>query len=191
MSGKSIRTVTNVSLAELVRAYLAPGGSGPRLDVYLGLFQKCSLREAIQLAGYDEDENIHPHQRRLGRHILTLAERALLKSFEAVRACRSFDELHELVASCTRHIDRFGVLARYDIALRIGAQVGVWPERVYLHAGAKVGCKKLGIACRGKTIEPADLPGPIGRLPPHNAENFLCVYKGGFGGVRRVRKSGC
>ena len=135
------------SLADLVRRYPAAGGAGPRLDDYLNSFRTCSLAEEIERAGFN-GENVHPHQRRLGRKKLAQAAKALLKKIDAVQTCRSFEELHELVTNCTRHIDRFGALARYDVALRIGANLGLWPELIYLHAGTKVGCKKLGIQRR-------------------------------------------
>jgi len=190
MSGKRRPTSEGDSLADLVREYLGRKGSGPRLDAYLDTFRKCSLAEAIERAGY-VGENVHPHQRRLGRKKLAQAAKALLKKLDVVQKCRSFEELHELVGSCTRHIDRFGALARYDVALRIGAHLGVWPELIYLHAGTAVGCKKLGIPCQGKTVEPEELPAPIRRLGAYHAENFLCIYKGGFGCVGRVRRSSC
>ncbi len=95
----------------------------------------------------------------------------------------TFEELHQLVADCTKHIDRFGVLARYDISLRIGANLGIWPEIVYLHAGTKKGCKKLGVPFKGKTVEMSALPKPVQRLKPHHADNFLCIYKGSFGSI--------
>ena len=179
MSGKRPHTRKGDSLADLVRRYLAASGAGPRLDDYLDSFRTCSTAEAIERAGFD-GENVHPHQRRLGRKILAQAARALRRKIDAVRACGHFEELHGLVTSCTQRIDRFGALARYDVALRIGAHLGVWPELIYQHAGTKVGCKKLGVRCEGKTVEPAELPAPIRRLKPHHAENFLCIYKSGF-----------
>jgi hypothetical protein len=171
----------------MVREYLSPGGSGPGLDAYLETFRGRSLAQAIERAGY-HGEYVHPHQRRLGKRKLARGADALIKRIDEVEGCRTFDELHQLVADCTKPIRGFGVLARYDVALRIGANLGMWPERVYLHAGTKVGCRKLGVLCPGKTIELAELPKSIRQLAPHHAENLLCVYKSAFGEMGRATR---
>jgi hypothetical protein len=79
-----------------------------------------------------------------------------LRNIEEVKTCKSFDELLRLIERCTKHIPRFGALARYDFALRIGTKRGLWPECVYLHAGTRKGCKKLEVAARGKTVTVVD-----------------------------------
>jgi hypothetical protein len=180
MSGKKPRSSSG-SLNDLVTQYLLD--HGPKLDAYLKFFAKPTLllSDAIERSGLTIDGKVHDHQRLVGRKKLEQVSKALLKNIDTLKACRSFEELHQLVSDCTRHIDRFGVLARYDISLRIGANLGLRPEIVHLHAGSKKGCKKLGVQIKGKTVEMSSLPKPIQRLKPHHAENFLCIYKDGFG----------
>lgn len=190
-------TIDDDHLAELVQAYLANQGHGPLLDDYLASFTQRSLPEAIEHAGFRFDGKVHGHQRLVGKEKLRQASQALLRAIKGIEACESFEDLHDFVAECTQHIEGFGILAKYDFALRIGAKLGVWPDVVYLHAGAKGGCKALGVKIAGKTVKMADLPKPIQKLQPHHAENFLCIYKEDFVGAPSKpkgclpRRSGC
>jgi hypothetical protein len=70
-----------------------------------------------------------------------------------------------------------GELVVYDTALRIGARFGLEPEKVYVHRGTRDGVRKLGLDARRETIEMDELPAPIRRLTPREAEDFLCIYK--------------
>jgi hypothetical protein len=53
-----------------------------------------------------------------------------------------------------------GELYVYDTALRIGAKLGVFPEKVYLHAGARIGVRNLGRDARKTALRIASLPRP-------------------------------
>ena len=55
-----------------------------------------------------------------------------------------FNALHHAVVAATRGTVRFGTLTRNDVALRIGAWLGLEPKKVYLRAGAVVGARSLG-----------------------------------------------
>ena len=90
-------------------------------------------------------------------------------------ACRSFDDLHRTVHDRIGGIHRIGELAVYDISCRIGAFVGLSPNRVYLHAGTRKGAQALGL--RGATVHKNDLPPEFGRLSPAEIEDCLCIYK--------------
>lgn len=183
MTGKKSLNRNGTSLDALVQQYVVTKEHGPALDAYLKFFKKRTLVEAIERAGFSIDGKVHGHQRRVGKEKLERASKALFKNIDKLEACRSFEELHELIADCTKHIHPFGVLARYDISLRIGANLGLWPEIVYLHAGTKKGCKKLGVKFKRTTVEMSALPKAVQRLKPYHAENFLCIYKDGFGRV--------
>ena len=71
-------------------------------------------------------------------------------------------------------IHGIGELAVYDIACRIGAFLGLSPERVYLHAGTREGARALGL--RGASVRKMDLPRAFGRLSPGEIEDCLCIY---------------
>jgi hypothetical protein len=59
-----------------------------------------------------------------------------------------------------------GELYVYDTALRIGAKLGVFPEKVYLHAGTRIGVRNLGLDARRTALRMASLPRALRRLKP-------------------------
>ena len=115
----------------------------------------------------------HPHQRRIPGDALRNAADAL--TAQAIPACRSFDDLHRTVHDRIGGIHRIGELAVYDIACRIGAFLGLSPDRVYLHAGTREGARALGL--RGATVHKNRLPPEFRRLSPAEIEDCLCIYK--------------
>lgn len=163
----------------------------PRISEYLDYFHGLeSLEHAIHFACHGREGKIHDHQRRVGKTILEQARQRLQESADEIRACRSFDVLIRLVEELTLGIDRFGVLAVYDTSLRLGAHLGKWPELVYLHAGTKKGCRALGVAANGRSVELGALPEPLQSLEPYQAEDFLCVFKDELSGISGKPK-GC
>lgn len=169
-------TKAKKSLSKLVSIYRKQ--FAPRIAEYLGYFEKLeSLDDAIRFGCLGKGGKIHGHQRRVGRAILTKASKKLLRHADALEACESFDDLLNCVKAATKRIERFGVLAVYDTSLRIGAKLSRWPEVVYLHAGTKKGCKALGVKGINGIVEMADLPTPVRKLEPYQAEDFLCIFK--------------
>jgi hypothetical protein len=128
----------------------------------------------------------HPHQRRIPAPSLEESRRRLLKNLSLVRSTKPFEELIELIDHLIRPLDRVGELVVYDTALRIGARFGCEPEKVYVHRGTRDGIRKLGLDSRRETIEMDELPAPIRKLRPREAEDFLCVYKDDFGTLREL-----
>jgi hypothetical protein len=98
--------------------------------------------------------------------------------------CESFDELLILVEAATAKIRRFGELAAYDTALRIGAWLKLSPELVYLHAGTRMGAMRLGLGRGKRYIALGDLPIELGELSADQAEDLLCIFKGHFLSMR-------
>lgn len=71
-----------------------------------------------------------------------------------------------------------GELAVYDIATRVGAFLGLAPDKVYLHAGTAEGARVFGV--RSKPWLPVErevFPKPLANLPAADIENLLCIYK--------------
>lgn len=124
------------------------------------------------------NENKHSHQRRLKVEILEQVRDKLLEEVEKIKKCTSFEELIEIVEECKE--SGFGELAIYDTALRIGSNINIYPEKVYLHAGTKKGAKELGLKISNKVIEFSDLPEELKGLKPYEVEDFLCIYKDKF-----------
>lgn len=174
--------MSQTSLSTLVAIYRRK--HGPRIATYLGYFTKLqSLEEAIRFACHGKDGKIHGHQHLVGKEKLEQARKVLQRHADEITACKSFDDLLTLVEDRTSSIDRFGVLAVYDTSLRLGAHLDLWPEVVYLHAGTKKGCKALGVATKGGTVEIEKLPKPVRALEPYQAEDFLCIFKDAFDGA--------
>lgn len=172
------------SLSSLVAIYRRRADLGPKLDDYLDYFTKLkSPEEAIRFACHGKDGKIHGHQHLVGKEKLEQARKILQRHADEIKACESFDDLLTLVEVCTTSIDRFGVLSVYDTSLRLGAHLGKWPEVVYLHAGTKKGCKALGVATKGGKVEMEKLPQEVRVLEPHQAEDFLCIFKDEFAGT--------
>src|SRR4029077_18256891 len=119
----------------------------------------------------------HPHQCRNPPASLKKSRRLLINKLPEIRRATSFQELIDLVEHLIRPLDRMGEMVVHDTALRIGARLGLETERVYVHRGTRDGIRKLGLNPRRKTIEMDELPAPIRKPRPREAEDFLCVYK--------------
>ncbi|PIP91025.1 MAG: hypothetical protein COW79_04555, partial [Bdellovibrionales bacterium CG22_combo_CG10-13_8_21_14_all_38_13] len=79
-------------------------------------------------------------------------------------------------------IHGLGELYFYDTALRIGASLKLFPDKVYLHSGTRLGGIALGLASKGqKTISPKDIPTIFtSKLNIYEIEDVLCIYKSCF-----------
>lgn len=119
----------------------------------------------------------HPHQYRIPLSILREVERDLQAVSASLRSCATFDELFRLVQSEIGGICGVGELTIYDVTTRLGAYLGLEPERVYLHAGTKEGARYLGINTRRESFEPSELPCAFRKLRPREIEDCLCIYK--------------
>ena len=137
------------------------------------------------------DGGKHPHQWRIPRGVLRAFGAQLARRESALSEAGSFDELHEAVRCVGDPIHGVGELAVYDTALRIGARLGLDPERVYLHRGTRDGAAAVGVDHRRSTIAVSKLPSPFARLAPHEIEDCLCIFKGLLSGKPSPRPTGC
>ena len=115
----------------------------------------------------------HPHQRRISAHVLRYAADAL--TCPPIRAHRSFRDLLHAVRDRIGDIHGIGELAVYDITCRIGASLGLKPDRIYLHAGTREGARAFGL--RGSSVSKSDLSQAFGALSSAEIEDCLCIYK--------------
>ena len=120
------------------------------------------------------------HQLRLKNSDLAQAEDALLGAEQAIARCCSFDELYSMVWRAIKHIWKNPELYCYDTALRIGAKLGLKPDKVYLHRGTRVGARRLGLPTEGATLEMSALPEGLQGLDASEVEDILCLYKNDF-----------
>ena len=150
------------------------------MDFYKGK----PLHEVIQVAALSVLPNgkRHNHQRRIpGSALKEAAARLSGAEFSSVS---SFDDLHSAIGLAIRGIHKIGELAVYDIAHRIGAKLRLQPEKVYLHAGTRVGARALGFT--GVSVSMEELPKAFQRLTPAEAEDCLCVFKDHLKALERV-----
>lgn len=122
-----------------------------------------------------EDGKCHGHQRRVGFVRLRAFERALQKRRRRISRCETFDDLYTVIWEC--RTTRVGRLTVYDTATRIGAYLGLEPERVYLHTGARAGARILGIHASGWSIPMSVIPRAWRQLSPAEVEDCLCIFK--------------
>ena len=175
-------------LAELVVDYRV--NHLPDLREALNRFRGESLEAAISRAarGVDDHCKRFKHQRRIGRNAIQSALNALLAASGALQQCADFDALLVAVEDCLSKIKGVKRLYAYDVALRIGVNLGMLPRRVYLHSGALEGARKLGLnSADSRTIAVDDFPEPLQELEPYQLEDFLCHYKDEF--TEKLRRS--
>lgn len=120
--------------------------------------------------------NTHDHQWNLWSTTAKHAEEILLKNIDAIVASTDFDSLHSLIKTML-NIPGAGEMYWYDTAFRIGINLGLYPQKVYLHRGTRIGAKNLGLDFRKDVLEMSELPAELQELEPYQVEDFLCLYK--------------
>ena len=182
-----------MTLDEIVKDYIRTQRPHTGQEM-IDFANESSPSEALRRAALCELKSgkRHDHQRRIPRWLLEQVEAKLQAIRGKLSNTADFDALHRLVEQEIGGIKGIGALTVYDITHRIGAYFGKAPERVYLHAGVRVGARALGIS--GDSFDPKILPKPFARLAPSEIEDCLCIYKKELlGGTRDNfrRTSGC
>lgn len=147
-------------------------------------FRSCnSLAAAISKAIDSRDlKNCrHSHQWCIAKHVYPEAKQLLLGAKGQLSRSRSFAELHHLVDQAIGGIHGAGPLFVYDVAARLGLFLQLQAELIYLHAGTKIGARKLLAVPRlGQTLGIEKLPKVLHSLTPAELESFLCIYAKDF-----------
>lgn len=168
------------NLAAIVRAYETRHRARSREEL-ASFTAEPTLDSAVRRAGLAQrpDGKRYDHQRRVPLAVLQEATYQL----EHARLDRAadFEELHRLVDKAIGSIRGVGELTVYDTALRIGAKLGVTPQRVYLHSGTREGARALGLDWRMAHLTVAQCAQELRRLEPHEIEDCLCIFKGRLG----------
>jgi len=172
-----------VTLEAMVREFINVYRRG-ELDE-LAFFKDLSLEQALEFAALAKDSRgkRFSHQRRLTRQSLQLGKQAIMSKSGDFQKATSFDEVLKVVQEVTSKVHGLGELYAYDTALRISAKTGHEPTHVYLHAGTRVGAKRLGISTNCEYVLMSELPEALMLLKAHEVESFLCIYKNHFGSV--------
>jgi hypothetical protein len=152
------------------------------LNRRLNGFATIQFDKALELAstGIEADGARNEH---LFHGISTSAKQKGLKKLRIktnrlrLKRCRSFDNLFREIDRIIHSVKGLGEIFIYDVALRLGANKGFWPERVYLQRGAKGGAKNLGMRVNARVVECSSLPSELHCLTAHEMEDFLCIFK--------------
>lgn len=141
--------------------------------------QLPTLSDAIEYAAFAKDGRgkRFSHQRRLKVVALQRAHSMLWANSYRMNSCTNFAELYETVDVALQRVAGIGELYVYDTTLRLGAHLKLSPDKIYLHAGTRVGAEALGLDGRAQTLEVRELPNELHELEPHEIEDVLCIYK--------------
>lgn len=139
-------------------------------------YEKC-----IYHSFYDENGKKYPHQFRIPKTILDEYKEKLLPLESEFMNCKNFDEIYELFKK--HRIYGIGKLTIYDVALRTSQNYKIYPDYVYLHAGAKVGALNAGLIKKYGKNDKLTLDEISKKLhwlkgvKAYLIEDFLCIYK--------------
>ena len=144
------------------------------------VLKQKNIEEAINTAVISRDENgkKHSHQRRLQNNCLEDYSQKLLKIKNQISQVKSFNSLYMLLEQ--NRIHGVGELLIYDVSVRIGEYLKIYPETIYIHAGTRIGLKNLlKRRIYEQTINKQNLPEPFRScdLTPGQLEDFFCIYK--------------
>ena len=124
----------------------------------------------------------HPHQYRLSAAALAQGTAALRAISGQLEDASDFLQLWFLVRAAFKPIHGLGELAVYDATERLRHRLGLESAHViYLHAGARVGARRLagGRLKRESAwgILRWDIPEGLRQLSTHEIEDIFCIYK--------------
>lgn len=183
-----MKTVAKPDYVKIISEYKGGRGLDPWVEY---CSSQASFNETIMAAALAIDANSkkNKHQWRLSNDLLAQFGESLCGHASDLKKVSSFKELLRTVEKYK--LRGIGPLACYDTATRIGARLGIYPEKIYLHAGTRVGAELiLGHRIRGKYIDRKMLPEAFQseNLTNDEIENILCVCRHHFGNPGNSRK---
>lgn len=129
----------------------------------------------------DERGKMCSHQYRVDKVSMKRAKEILLENIDDLEKSDSFHSLWLLMNYLIKPIKGIGEVYISDTALRIGAFLKIYSEKVYLHAGTRTGAERLKIRSSNKDwIELNKLPKDFQKLAMNEVEDILCIYKDDF-----------
>lgn len=119
----------------------------------------------------------HSHQRRLKKGVIESATSALLGKAHRFERAKAFNDIFVSVKGAIGGQPGVGPLYVYDVALRIGAHLDIYPDKVYLHAGALKGAIRIFPRDNlGRTLHKDAFPKEYQGLTSYEIENLLCLF---------------
>lgn len=155
----------------------------------LRFYHKLTFDQAIESAAHTKNSDCTRdiHHSRAPQHVLDETASKLMRVRNQIESCQSFDELIQIVKETIEIIKGIGPLTIYDIALRIGANLSRYPQKIYLHTGTKKGATILRVGRGRKCIAPPELyeiSRAFTKLKPYEIEDCLCIYRDCFRGIK-------
>jgi hypothetical protein len=172
----------NAKLKRLIHLYRDFRKSDP--DTWLSdCGSQDSLDRAIKMAALARNNanKKHPHQYRIPNNKLNNLAVCILSKKKDLKRAKKFDQILSIVESCRKK--GIGELVCYDTAHRIGVYLNIYPDKIYLHAGTRIGaCNLLERNISDSSIEKEELPSLLqeSELSISELEDFLCIYKSNF-----------
>ena len=126
----------------------------------------------------DREGKRHSHQYRLVREDLMNFDEKVLLIKEKLLKAEDFHVLYKFLKNLEVNSSGIGEMLTYDAAERIGQYLKLYPKKVYLHAGTRVGAETLLGKINAEYINKEQLPEPLGNstLSCSQIEDILCMY---------------
>ena len=148
-----------------------------------GTFADCVKKSARSLVENSNHEQVmHGHQCRVGKQRLNKLYSKLKNRISDLNQANDFNTIYAIVEECAGPISGVGLLATYDVSLRIAWRKGITPDEVFLQRGARDGARHLlpkGTRL-GRSLPLNQFPKEFRKLEPYEMEVCLCVHKGDF-----------
>ncbi len=157
----------------------------------LGYFRNLpDLNTCIQNAALAQNYKgkRYRHQCRISKKTLSKAKDILLDNKKLIKEIDDFDKLFTLIDNLLKSVKGIGRLYIYDTSLRIGSYLGYLPEKVYLHAGTRVGARQLGFK-NEISIEMTEFTNEFQYLEPFEVEDILCIYEDKLGSLLNINQN--
>lgn len=173
--------ISEIKIKNIINHYKSYRESTPDTWIEFSAIQP-TLKDAVKVASLciNQDKKRHPHQYRIRGKSLKELQDKLLKEIDAIGNSKDFEELFSIIDN-TR-VYGIGNLTKYDVAQRIGKYLNLFPKKIYVHCGTKIGAQYLIGKIKSRTITKEQLPTVFNdeNLSCSEIEDILCIYKERF-----------
>ena len=157
---------------EYIKDYL------PSLLSLKEFYERKELLDAINCAsrGINPNSKMDRHFYHIGYVTCEKGCVKLLALESEIINCITYEDIFDITDQIKKEVFGLGDLWKYDTALRIGFNLRLYPEKIYIHAGVVKGVKKYFELKKHKDIDLLFSDPDISILKPFEAENFLCIW---------------
>jgi len=130
--------------------------------------------------GINEKGGIEYHQRRIKKTVMDIFYKKLIENKNNINSVKSFGELYNIIESIGNTVSGVGDTFIFDSAFRIAYYLNIYPDKIYLHAGTRIGVEGLlNKKINTDFILKNDLPEPYKscQLNCTQLEDLFCAFK--------------